>query len=76
MTYGEYNEAMGGKALKAENYEVTGVNKTDDGYEFTVNATFSSNEGRAALTDGKVKVMLEDQMFKVIPPELKFEPAE
>lgn len=75
VAYSEYNEAMGAKALKAENYEVTGVSKIDSGYEFTVNATFSSNEGRAALTDGKIKVILEDNMFKIIPPELKFEPV-
>ncbi len=75
-TFEEFDEDYKTKGLTVENFEVSNVTKTETGYEFTINAVFNSTEGRAAFNDGKIMVVLEDNIYKIIPPTMQFEPTE
>lgn len=54
-----------------KNYEIISILKSgDQEYVATVNGEYSSNKGTAAMKEAKFKIVLENDVFKVIKPEL------
>lgn len=63
--------------LTLKNYEILSIQKSGDGnYMATVNAEYSSNAGSATMKEANYKIILENDVYKVIKPELAWKTAQ
>ncbi|MDO5718170.1 MAG: putative glycoside hydrolase [Tissierellia bacterium] len=69
----EFNNNFKEKALGLGDFSVNNVKKNDKGYEFSVDGNFLSVDGQAVVDSLGIQVVLEDGIFKIIPPQLKYE---
>ncbi len=55
-------------------YDILSIAKVENGeYVATVNGEYSSNEGTAKMQEAKFKIVLENDIYKVVKPELVWE---
>jgi hypothetical protein len=69
--YDVFSEALISSEFVLKNYEILSMSKNEDtSYTAIVNANYQSIEGKASLENVSYKIVLEKDVYKVIPVEL------
>lgn len=72
--YDQFASETAQTSLILKGYEILGIEKYGDGeYMAAVNGEYSSNSGTAVMQEAKFRIVLENDVFKVIKPELEWE---
>ncbi len=76
--YDEFKANYEKEALMVSDYELIGIKPSDtDGvYEARVSVNYSSSEGEASLNNAVFTIQMEDGVFKIHKPEIKWENPE
>ncbi|HZK71726.1 MAG TPA: putative glycoside hydrolase, partial [Clostridia bacterium] len=71
--YDKFTLSLNKKHLILKNYDIVNINKSDDGgYIALVNVEYVSNMGSANIKEAEFKIILENDVYKVIKPKLEW----
>lgn len=69
--YDQFSEALISSELVLKNYAIINITKNEDTtYTAIVNANYSSIDGKATLENANYTIILENDVYKIIPVEL------
>lgn len=71
--YDIFSESIKSIEFVLKNYEVLSITKNEDNtFTATVNANYSSTQGKATLENASYTIVLEKDVYKIIQPELSW----